>query len=133
MQVDDDAYVRVERLLKKLEVAPQKQMFMGSIEDPGGGPNREVGHQWYVSEDDWPSDTYPPWAHGVGYVLTQDLVQEIAAGELLPPVPSIFPLAASLTHVVNVIVVSSNRSDSMQPLHIDIRHLLISTCVTHIP
>ncbi|KAK9819040.1 hypothetical protein WJX74_009677 [Apatococcus lobatus] len=80
MKVDDDAYVRVERLLKKLAVAPRQHMFMGSMERPGGGPNREVGHEWYVPEEEWPSDTYPPWAHGVGYVLTQDLVQQIAAG-----------------------------------------------------
>ena len=96
VQVDDDAYVRVERLLKRLEAAPQQRMFMGAIEDPGGGPNREVGHQWYVSEEDWPADTYPPWAHGVGYVLTQDLVREIAAGNSLhtppSPPPPPFPL-----------------------------------------
>ena len=34
----------------------------------------------YVSPQDWPSERYPPWAHGTGYVLTADIVQEIAAG-----------------------------------------------------
>jgi hypothetical protein len=33
-----------------------------------------------VSEADWPEATYPPWAHGAGYVLTSDIVREIAAG-----------------------------------------------------
>ena len=79
-QVDDDSYVRVDRLLRKLEGASQTHMFMGAIEDPGGGPNREVGHQWYVSEEEWPGDTFPPWAHGVGYIVSQDFVREIAAG-----------------------------------------------------
>ncbi len=80
LQVDDDSYVKVDRLLKKLEAASRTTMFMGAIEDPGGGPNRQVGHQWYVSEEDWPSEAYPPWAHGVGYIVTQDIVREIAAG-----------------------------------------------------
>ena len=30
--------------------------------------------------DEWPWETYPAWAHGAGYVVTKDLVNEIAAG-----------------------------------------------------
>lgn len=46
-------------------------MFMGFIESPGGGPHRNPANQWYVSEEEWPSETYPPWAHGAGYVISQ--------------------------------------------------------------
>ena len=41
------------------------------VENPGGGPHRDTGSQWYVSPEDWPSDKYPPWAHGAGYILTK--------------------------------------------------------------
>ena len=27
--------------------------------------------QWFVDPKDWPSEKYPPWAHGAGYVLTK--------------------------------------------------------------
>lgn len=33
-----------------------------------------------MTEDEWPTERYPPWAHGAGYVLSKDLVTEIAAG-----------------------------------------------------
>ena len=34
----------------------------------------------YVSEEEWPSDKYPPWAHGAGYVLSVDLAAQVASG-----------------------------------------------------
>lgn len=44
---------------------------MGSIENPGGGPHRDPSSQWYVTLEEWPSEKYPPWAHGAGYVISQ--------------------------------------------------------------
>lgn len=33
-----------------------------------------------MSEEEWPSDKYPPWAHGAGYVLSADLAAQVASG-----------------------------------------------------
>lgn len=71
LQADDDSYVRVGEVLSRIEQAPQHKMFMGFIENPGGGPHRNPSSQWYVTVEEWPSERYPPWAHGAGYVLSQ--------------------------------------------------------------
>lgn len=33
-----------------------------------------------MSSDDWPFETYPPWAHGAGYLLSVDLARQIGCG-----------------------------------------------------
>lgn len=71
LQADDDSYVRMDRLLTRIQEAPNSRMFMGAIENPGGGPHRDPRSQWYVTPEEWPSERYPPWAHGAGYVLSQ--------------------------------------------------------------
>ena len=71
LQVDDDSYVRVDKVLSRVKEAPKSRMFMGFIENPGGGPHRNRASQWYVTPEEWPSERYPPWAHGAGYVISQ--------------------------------------------------------------
>lgn len=46
----------------------------------GGKPHRDPQNRWHVPLAEWPWETYPAWAHGAGYVITKDLVNEIAAG-----------------------------------------------------
>ena len=46
----------------------------------GGKPHRDPANRWHVPVEEWPWETYPAWAHGAGYVITKDLVHEIAAG-----------------------------------------------------
>lgn len=71
MQVDDDSYVRVSGVLDRVSQAPRKHLLLGFVENPGGGPHRNPSSQWHVTHDEWPSERYPPWAHGAGYVITQ--------------------------------------------------------------
>ncbi len=76
MKVDDDSYVRIDTLLERMRAAPNSYLFMGAIENPGGGPHRNPRSPWFVTEEEWPSNTYPLWAHGAGYVISQ--VQALA-------------------------------------------------------
>ena len=71
MQVDDDSYVRIDMLLERMRAAPNSYLFMGAVENPGGGPHRNPKSPWFVTEEEWPGTTYPPWAHGAGYVISQ--------------------------------------------------------------
>ncbi|EFN56752.1 hypothetical protein CHLNCDRAFT_144204 [Chlorella variabilis] len=80
LKTDDDSYVHLDRLLRRLPSLPRERLFFGNIENPGGKPHREPGHQWFVSREEWPSERYPPWAHGAGYVLSADLAAEVASG-----------------------------------------------------
>jgi hypothetical protein len=34
----------------------------------------------YISPEQWPSNIFPPWAHGACYVLSADLSRNIASG-----------------------------------------------------
>ena len=63
--MDDDSYVRVSELLARVDRMPRTAAMLGYIED-GGTPHRDPANQWYASPEEWPSDHYPPWAHGAG-------------------------------------------------------------------
>eukprot|EP01025_Chloroclados_australasicus_P007357 TRINITY_DN1235_c2_g1_i6.p1 TRINITY_DN1235_c2_g1~~TRINITY_DN1235_c2_g1_i6.p1 ORF type:complete len:415 (-),score=40.75 TRINITY_DN1235_c2_g1_i6:485-1729(-) len=94
MKADDDTYVRVEKLIQRLQEAPRSWMFMGHLElnEKGGrNANRDPNSQWYISWEEWPEKLYPPWAHGAGYIISKDLAKEIAGGaSLLPTSPQLF-------------------------------------------
>ena len=66
--MDDDSYVRVSELLARVDRMPRTAAMLGYIED-GGTPHRDPANQWYASPEEWPSDHYPPWAHGAGLSL----------------------------------------------------------------
>ena len=66
LQVDDDSYVQVGAILEKVARIPRQAAMLGYIESPGGHPHRDPANQWYASEDEWPGERYPPWAHGAG-------------------------------------------------------------------
>lgn len=90
LKVDDDSFMRVGPLLNYVARTPPSWAFTGYIENPGGRPHRvqNIADKWYVSEQDWPTEHYPPWAHGPGYTLTMDLVKEIAAGAAVTASPN---------------------------------------------
>lgn len=53
---------------------------------------------------EWPEDTYPPWAHGPGYVVSGDIARTIykqhTVGQLKVCIPSHL-LIVILMHVVS--------------------------------
>lgn len=63
-----------------VRVSPAKCIEQHAISSAGDKPHREESHQWHVPWDEWPWETFPAWAHGAGYVITKDFVNEIAAG-----------------------------------------------------
>ncbi|NWJ04777.1 B3GT5 galactosyltransferase, partial [Crypturellus undulatus] len=40
-------------------------------------PIRKAGSKWYVSIEEYPGDTYPPFCSGTGYVLSTDVASKI--------------------------------------------------------
>ena len=80
MKCDDDTYVRVEDVLKRIhKEARAERLYMGSIYF-GGGPHRETSSKWYVSREEYARDSYPPFAHGPGYVVSADIADFAARG-----------------------------------------------------
>lgn len=79
MKADDDAFVRIDEVLSILKGKPSNGLLYGLISSDSS-PHREKDSKWYVSEKEWPHDKYPPWAHGPGYIISQDIAKFIVQG-----------------------------------------------------
>ncbi|CAN6232190.1 unnamed protein product [Urochloa humidicola] len=79
MKTDDDAFVRVDEVqstIEKLNVS--NGLLYGRI-NSDSGPHRNPESKWYISQKEWPEEKYPPWAHGPGYVVSQDIAGKISS------------------------------------------------------
>lgn len=77
MKTDDDTFVRVDEVLSVIHKSKKsKGLLCGSIEFKSQ-PHRDSNDKWYVSEEEWPHSSYPPWAHGPGYVISKDIARFI--------------------------------------------------------
>lgn len=84
LKTDDDTFVNIGEVLRSLKVARQEQSGETSTH-----PETKLYLHWWSSfregwpvhsfgkwrEDNYCSDTYPPFPCGAGYVLSKDLVQ----------------------------------------------------------
>ena len=108
MKTDDDSYVRINNMVEGL----RHQELYAHKTPPNisslyiGAPcntdqvRRKVGDRWYVPFELYPNETFPPYAAGGGYVLTQNLVQCIAGAHLSKPNttnPGIWPIEDAYT------------------------------------
>lgn len=79
MKMDDDAFVRIDEVLSSLKGKAPKGLVYGHISFDSA-PNRDKDNKWFISEEEWPSPTYPPWAHGPGYIVSHDIARFIVEG-----------------------------------------------------
>ncbi|KAL7120084.1 hypothetical protein ACP275_02G101300 [Erythranthe tilingii] len=83
MKMDDDAFVRIDQVLSSLkEKASSNGLLFGQISFESS-PNRDNDNKWFISDEEWSHSTYPPWAHGPGYVISQDVARFIVEGHKL--------------------------------------------------
>lgn len=112
MKADDDIYLRVGLLLDRISKLPPAQpTYLGTISFQYE-PIRDFKgiHGLYaVSEKDWPAKHYPPFAHGPGYILTPDIVREIAAGAPLKPFNHTFPAVEDVAMGIYVDYIQKER------------------------
>ncbi|XP_058757384.1 hydroxyproline O-galactosyltransferase GALT3 isoform X2 [Vicia villosa] len=79
MKTDDDAFVRVDEMLSSLRGKSPDGLLYGLISSKSS-PDRDKDSKWYISDNEWPYDTYPPWAHGPGYVISRDIAKFVVFG-----------------------------------------------------
>ncbi|CAK7326272.1 unnamed protein product [Dovyalis caffra] len=79
MKTDDDAFVRIDQVLTSLKEKPSNGLLYGRISFDSS-PHRDRDSKWYISNEEWPHGTYPPWAHGPGYVISRDIAKFIVRG-----------------------------------------------------
>lgn len=79
MKTDSDVFVNTEYLVHKL-LGPDQQLrknyFTGN-NMRGYAPNRNKNSKWYMSPELYPSDKYPTFCSGTGYVFSGDLARKI--------------------------------------------------------
>ncbi|KAL2922249.1 Hydroxyproline O-galactosyltransferase GALT3 [Bienertia sinuspersici] len=79
MKTDDDAFVRIDEVLSHLKENTASGLFYGLISFQSS-PHRDQDSKWFVSEEEWPKDSFPPWAHGPGYIISRDIAKYIIHG-----------------------------------------------------
>ncbi|KAJ8391694.1 hypothetical protein AAFF_G00086440 [Aldrovandia affinis] len=113
LKTDDDCFVNTDYLPRFLaEFNSMKTgLYAGSLFAPGKRQViRDPLSKWYVSWDDFREEEYPPYASGIGYILSTDVVRRILkAAESVPPVPMEDAYVGILAKEAGVPVVSSAR------------------------
>jgi galactosylxylosylprotein 3-beta-galactosyltransferase len=88
MHADDDSFVRLPLLMSQvLAHSPTTRFYWGYIWDQKTGnrvtaPIRDPKNKSYLPEQQYPLDSYPPFASGCGFILSWDLVLELTQAEL---------------------------------------------------
>ncbi|GFP86208.1 beta-1 3-galactosyltransferase 15 [Phtheirospermum japonicum] len=78
MKTDDDAFVRVDEILNSLKHTNATKGLLYGLINSDSKPHRSPDSKWYISPEEWPHETYPPWAHGPGYVVSRDIAKTVA-------------------------------------------------------
>jgi hypothetical protein len=85
-KTDDDAYVRWSLLLPALEAMPHEWLYAGAPLVPGSAIRGEGWHA--VSYENWARDDPVRYGFGLGYIVSMDIAEHIAAGAphvIMPP------------------------------------------------
>lgn len=76
MKTDDDAFVRIDEIVSSLKGKSTKGLLYGLISFESS-PDRQRDSKWYIDDEEWPYASYPPWAHGPGYIISRDIAKFI--------------------------------------------------------
>lgn len=77
MKVDADIFVNVFYLIRRLRSSPRQGFITGSVISDGR-PRRDSSSKWYLSEEQYPEDSFPAYVSGAGYVFSADLAARIS-------------------------------------------------------
>ncbi|CAI9096590.1 OLC1v1032775C3 [Oldenlandia corymbosa var. corymbosa] len=77
MKTDDDAFVRIDEILASLDRINVTRGVLYGLINSESHPHRNPDSKWFISQQEWPDDSYPPWAHGPGYVVSKDIAKGI--------------------------------------------------------
>ncbi|XP_042482961.1 beta-1,3-galactosyltransferase GALT1-like isoform X1 [Macadamia integrifolia] len=77
MKTDDDAFVRVDEALASLNRINVTHGLLYGLINSDSQPHRDPNSKWYISLEEWSEETYPPWAHGPGYVVSHDIAKAV--------------------------------------------------------
>ncbi|KAF0022313.1 hypothetical protein F2P81_025419 [Scophthalmus maximus] len=76
MKIDSDMFLNVPNLINMLSNAP-KTNYMTGLVARGAPVLRDPHSKWFVPVELYPHSVYPPYALGLGYVLSSDLPHQL--------------------------------------------------------
>nr|XP_009595907.1 beta-1,3-galactosyltransferase GALT1 isoform X2 [Nicotiana tomentosiformis] len=79
MKTDDDAFVRVDEILSSMQRINVTRGLLYGLINSDSHPHRSPDSKWFITPEEWPEETYPPWAHGPGYVVSSDIAKTISS------------------------------------------------------
>lgn len=77
MKTDDDTFVRVDEVLSVLNKTKKSRGLLYGLIEFDSQPHRDPNDKWYISTEEWPPPSYPPWALGPGYIISKDIAKFI--------------------------------------------------------
>ena len=80
MKTDDDIYVNTPALLNYLEQneQPHCPQMIGACMRWRNRRHRDPSHNWYLSNEIYPDNIFPPYCCGCGYVVTGSTARDLA-------------------------------------------------------
>ncbi|KAF4074295.1 hypothetical protein AMELA_G00237900 [Ameiurus melas] len=87
MKIDADIFLNVPYLVHYLQNKAKHNYITGSVINDGQ-PRRNQDSKWYLSEELYPENIFPPYLAGAAYVFSVDLSMKILlASKFVPPIP----------------------------------------------
>ncbi|XP_030433389.1 beta-1,3-galactosyltransferase 5 isoform X1 [Gopherus evgoodei] len=77
MKTDSDMFVNIFYLTELLLRKNRSTGFFTGFLKMNELPIRKINSKWYVSKDEYPGSTYPPFCSGTGYVFSTDVASQI--------------------------------------------------------
>ncbi|XP_050418218.2 beta-1,3-galactosyltransferase 1-like [Patella vulgata] len=78
LKIDDDIWLNMPSLLKLLQKEGNKlTAAVGGACHASAGPIRSKSSKWYASFTSYPSNSYPGFCSGTGYVLSANVAQKV--------------------------------------------------------
>ncbi|TMS13256.1 Beta-1,3-galactosyltransferase 2 [Larimichthys crocea] len=76
MKIDSDMFLNLPNLINMLSNTPKTNYLTGLVEG-AAYVRRDQGSKWYLPQEVFPNPQYPPYALGLGYVLSLDLPKKL--------------------------------------------------------
>ncbi|TKS70435.1 Beta-1,3-galactosyltransferase 2 [Collichthys lucidus] len=76
MKIDSDMFLNLPNLISMLSNTPKTNYLTGLVAK-GSRVSRDQGSKWYLPQEVYPNPRYPPYALGLGYVLSLDLPKKL--------------------------------------------------------
>lgn len=77
MKTDDDSFVRVDEVLASLNRIKVTHGLLYGLINSDSKPHRNPDSKWYITNEEWADEKYPPFAHGPGYVVSRDIAKAV--------------------------------------------------------